>query len=304
VPRTRPWDVAECQGEPLYETVRTSTGRRHRQRRRALSNDSLNKHVAILARVLKDAQREGWIGHNTAADPERKLRAERPRRSFLEPEQVAALLEGAASLDHARSRLSWETVQRIRGSIEPAVRIASDLGLSDVLVGKVRRGELWTERAQRRERPLRAPIAVLVLAGLRIDELCGLRGRHLDFARKRILVTGELTKTDGGARAVEMSAALLEALESHRERWHYGPGECVFGTRGEGGRDHRRGLSHQPHGDEGPAQCRSATSDQRRPIAAAPVPEARAARPAAPKAAGERRASTRRRGRSRSRAQA
>jgi hypothetical protein len=67
--------AAERRGEPLYETVRTSTGRRHWQRRRALSNDSLNKHVAILARVLKDAQREGWIGHNPAADPERKLRA-------------------------------------------------------------------------------------------------------------------------------------------------------------------------------------------------------------------------------------
>jgi integrase len=240
--------AAERRGEARYEHVRDAGGRLRRIRRRPLSNDSINKQLVLLARVLKDAQREGWIGLNPAADPERKLRVARPRRSFLGPEQVAALLEAAAQLDEERRGLPWEAVERIRSSREPAVRLARELGVSDVLVGKIRRDTLWPERAQRRERPLQAPIAVLVLGGLRIDELCGLQGRHLEFARQRVVVDRGNTKTDAGARMIEMSPALVEILEAHRREWPYGPEQFVFGTRSgaRGSTDNVRGRVLAP----------------------------------------------------------
>lgn len=224
--------AATRRGRPLYETV-PSTERPRRLRRRPLSNGSINKQVDVLARVLKDAQKHGWIGANPATEPERRLIVQRPERSFLEPEQVAALLEGAAALERAHRGLNWAQVERIRSSDRSACALARELGVSDVLIGRVRRGEIWRDgpHRNRNDVPRHAPLAVLVLAGLRIDELCRLEGRHVDLARRRIVITRDITKTDAGVRTVEMSPTLHAALLEHRERRPHGPSDPVFGTR-------------------------------------------------------------------------
>ncbi len=128
--------------------------------------------------VLKEARRQGHISDNPADDYELRVRECRPDGSFLEVDQVGALLEAAAALEREHHGLTWADVERIRRSTDSAVSLARELGVSDVLIGKVRRGELWTEPRQRNRNDIpRLPvIATLVLAGLRIDELCGLRG--------------------------------------------------------------------------------------------------------------------------------
>lgn len=151
--------AAEARRRPVYETV---DGRR--QRRRPLSNASINKHLDVLVRVLKDAQRRGWIGANPAADSDRRLRVPRPERSFLEPEQVAALLEAAGAGEAEHAGLTWEAVDRIRSSDRSAVALARDLGASDVLVGKVPRGELWRDRPERNRNDVARPDAVRDIA--------------------------------------------------------------------------------------------------------------------------------------------
>lgn len=139
--------------------------------------------------MLKEAKKRRYIGENPAADGERKLSAQRKPRSFLEPEQIAALLEAAAELERASRGLTWEKVTYIRSSSKSGVALARELGVSDVLVSKVRRNHLWVERPEPRNRndiARRALLATLTHAGLRIDELCGLRGADMDFARRRI----------------------------------------------------------------------------------------------------------------------
>jgi len=72
-------------------------------------------------------------------------------------------------------------------------------------------------------------LAVLVLAGLRIDEALSLRWRQLDLPGARLWVWG--TKTDAADRTVDLLPLLREALAEHaasaRDR---GPDSLVFGT--------------------------------------------------------------------------
>lgn len=62
--------------------------------------------------------------------------------------------------------------------------------VSEALVRKIRRREIWQRRPERRRNDVpRVPlIATLMLAGLRISELVLLDGRHLNFARPSICV--------------------------------------------------------------------------------------------------------------------
>jgi hypothetical protein len=127
------------------------TGRRHERRKRGLSNSSIRKGLDAAERVLRDARKRGTIGEV----PELKAaapKAERPSRSFLEPEQIAAVLKAADAIEAEHRGLTWDDVRLIRSSEASAVALARELRVSDVLIGKVRRGELWTDRAEPRNR--------------------------------------------------------------------------------------------------------------------------------------------------------
>ena len=64
--------------------------------------------------------------------------------------------------------------------------------------------------------PRVAVLLTLVLTGLRIEELCGLDGRHVDLARGTLTVTDELTKGNtAGARTIPLLPALRERLTEH-----------------------------------------------------------------------------------------
>lgn len=75
-------------------------------------------------------------------------------------------------------------------------------------------------------RPL---LAVLVLAGLRIDEALRLRWRHVDLARGVLRVAG--TKTDAAERTVNLLPLLRDELASHSaSRGERDPAALVFAT--------------------------------------------------------------------------
>ncbi|MBA3407455.1 MAG: hypothetical protein H0U06_05240 [Solirubrobacterales bacterium] len=102
------------------------------------------------------------------------LKAERPQRSFLQPAQIAVVLEAVAQVEDDAGGLTWEKVRTIRASERSAVALARELEVSDVLVGKVRRGELWAGEPGPRNRndiPRVAPIKTLLLAG-RVSTSC------------------------------------------------------------------------------------------------------------------------------------
>jgi integrase len=216
-------EEAAAAGRPLTETYTDPrTGRDHVRRRWPLSNGSINKVLAAIRLVLKEAVRSRLIDHNPLADPDCFLRVGQPARSFLEAGEV---------LERKHRGLTWDDVLAIRRSDEPGVRLARRYGVSDTLIRKVRRREIWTRKAQRRRNdvPRAALLTTLVLAGIRISELCLLDGRHMDFARRTIHVPR--VKTDAAERSIPMVPRLYEVLLEHRAEFAYGPNDPVFGTR-------------------------------------------------------------------------
>jgi integrase len=66
---------------------------------RPLSNGSINKTIRLLAAILEQAVEYGHLPRNPAIGRKRLLREAKPSRSYLQPEQVAALLAAASELD-------------------------------------------------------------------------------------------------------------------------------------------------------------------------------------------------------------
>ncbi|HEX5375967.1 MAG TPA: site-specific integrase [Solirubrobacterales bacterium] len=66
---------------------------------RPLSNSSINKTIRLLAVVLEQAVEYGHLSRNPAKGRKRLLRESKPSRSYLQPDQVEALLKAAAKLD-------------------------------------------------------------------------------------------------------------------------------------------------------------------------------------------------------------
>jgi integrase len=161
--------------------------------------------------------------------PKRRL-----QRSFLHPHQVVAVLDAARLLEQRHRGLNWELVRYIRSSEKSAVALSKELLVSDVLIGKVRREEVWSgERGPRNRNDIarRAILGTLVLGGSRVKELCWFDGHHVDLPSRRLRVPRMGTKSDAGVRMVPMLPGLHELLVEHRADRPYGSGEPVFPTR-------------------------------------------------------------------------
>ena len=105
--------------------------------------------------------------------------------------------------------------------------LAREFGVSDTLIRKVRRGELWSGELGPRNRndvPRRVIVETLILAGPRISELCSLDGPHVDIAAGRLRIPRSATKTDAGERSIPIVPALEERLREHGKAYPGGPG--------------------------------------------------------------------------------
>ena len=225
---------ATAEGAPLMRTVSTRSGRSYQARRRAVSNGSIRKVLDTAERVLRDAKRRGVLVTEVPALKAAAPKSERPRRSFLEIEQIAAVLRAADLIEADHRGLTLESVELIRSSTRSALSLARELGVSDTLVRKVRRGELWNGEPEARNRndvPRRVIVETLVLAGPRISELCGLDGPYLDLAGGRVRIPRSATKTDAGERSIPIVPALHRRLGEHRKQYPSGPSEPAFPTR-------------------------------------------------------------------------
>jgi hypothetical protein len=120
---------AAAAGEPLMEQYRDPrTGRTHSRRRRGLSNSSINKVLAGVRQVLKEAVRRRFIDHNPLDDPDCFLRTEAPRRSFLELVQVEALIDAARLLDRDSGGSSGGMCGRSASRGSPRLGSPPDMG--------------------------------------------------------------------------------------------------------------------------------------------------------------------------------
>ncbi len=79
---------------------------------RPLSSSSINKTIRLLAAILEQAVEYGHLDRNPAAGRKRLLRESKPSRSYLQPDQVAALLVAAGKLDAEAQKRGADTGRR------------------------------------------------------------------------------------------------------------------------------------------------------------------------------------------------
>jgi integrase len=90
-------------------------------------------------------------------------------------------------------------------------------------------GELDREARSDRQVPRKAILATLTFAGLRIGELIELRWRDVDLAAGRLTVRA--SKTDAGARTIDLLPVLADELRAHKASAKpASPSERVFPT--------------------------------------------------------------------------
>jgi integrase len=204
---------AAAKGKPLTERVRhPRTGLLYDRKLRPLSNGSINKVLAGVERVMREARRRKLVDRVPDVR-EARVKAVTPARPYLQIEQSVRLVAAARELEQSHRGLSRADVKAIRESAAANTRLAKDYGVSDVLIGKIKRGEVLQAPKRRNDVPRVAIIKTLLLAGPRIDHLCALNRDHLDLAKRRLNLPDH--KTGGSARSVPLVPALHDALMNH-----------------------------------------------------------------------------------------
>ncbi len=138
------------------------------------------------------------------------------RERVATADEAAKLIEALPVSDSAGA-LSWESVTEIRASSQSAVALGRRFGVSDALVGKVRRGELYKTPDGRRSRETgdRAGWGLAFYTGMRRGEIGRAQWPHVLWEADEIIVVK--SKSDAGeGRRVPMVGPLKKIL---REEW-------------------------------------------------------------------------------------
>jgi integrase len=200
--------------------------RDHRGRRIVpLGPASIRKLLDALAAILDDAIEDGYIERNPARGRRLRVRVPKPPRTFLELDELQALIDAAAQQDAAaatprvapRGGESARNVASLLAQGKSQTAIAAELGLAKATVNYharrlgVQGPVAYTGRA--------FVVRVLGYSGVRNSELCDMRIRHVrlhDPGGARFNIPD--AKTESGIRVVEMSPDLAEAFVEHLER--------------------------------------------------------------------------------------
>ena len=183
----------------------------HNMPLRPLSNESINKILALLSRILDDAVERGYLRDNPARRV-RRLRHRAPRRPILEPHEVRAMLEAADRLDRRRSGVTDKGIEvaelRQQGLTYPEIADRLSISLSTAHHRYTR-----FEKAGDPVPFFRVWVRVLCAAGLRIDEACRARRCDVDLVAKHLRVHD--AKTDAGIRAVQLTPDTVADLRRY-----------------------------------------------------------------------------------------
>jgi integrase len=228
-------DEATARGEAEYESYADPrTGHERRRRARGLSRSSINKVVDGVERVLREAKRRKLIEH-VPDMREVRVKADRPRRPYLELHQGLGLIQAARTIEEKHRGLTATDVRAIRNSPAANVRLAKDYAVSDVLIGKIKRGELWEAPKRRNDVPRVVIVKTLLLAGPRVEHLCQLNREDLDLGKRRLNLPDH--KTGDSERSVPLVPSLYEALMNQYLDTEGGPQDPLFPNRNGGRQD-------------------------------------------------------------------
>jgi integrase len=197
---------------------------RHGRRQKPLGLASIKKLTETLATILDEAIEDEYIERNPARGRRMRIRAPKPPRTFLEMDELVALIDAAGEQDAtapvitlAPDTTPGTTRARVAEALARGQRpseIAAALGLSRATISfhVARLGITPAGEYQGR----RAVCGTLARSGVRASELCDLRIGHVRLhepggARFRI----PDAKTEAGVREVQMSPELVEEFVSH-----------------------------------------------------------------------------------------
>ena len=183
----------------------------HNMPLRPLSNESINKCLALLSRILDDAVERGYLRDNPARRV-RRLRHRAPRRPILEPHEVRAMFEAADRLDRRATGVTDKVLEvaelRAKGHSYPTIAKRLSIALSTAHYRQSR-----YEQAGDPIPFFRVWVRLLCATGLRIDEACRTRRCDVDVIAKRVRV-GQ-AKTDAGVRAVQLTPDTVADIERY-----------------------------------------------------------------------------------------
>ena len=204
-------------------------------------------YLAVIRHVYAYARRANL--RLVPSDPTREVAMPandgKVRERVATAEEAAKLIEALPAASSSRA-LSWDDVLVIRASGESAAALARRFEVSDALVGKVRRGELYKTPASRNavlggQRP--AGWALAFYTGMRRGEIGRSQWDHVFWEADEIMV--DASKSDAGeGRRVPMVGPLKKIL---REEWMRrgqpasGADRRAIGRSGESGRRARTG---------------------------------------------------------------
>ncbi len=191
--------------------------------RKPLSLRSIQMMMGLVAQILDDAVADKLRADNPARSKRLRVRVPKPDRTFLEIDQLVALLDAVGELEAAprstkRAKLTATQVGEIRarlarGETQYAVRL--EYGLSSGAMSMLANGK--TYRGDNGRVGWRALCAVLGYAGPRISEALDLKERDVrlhDPAASRLWIAD--SKTETGIRHVEVTPKLRDILLNHR----------------------------------------------------------------------------------------
>lgn len=196
-----------------------------RRRIRPLSQSTIRRLIDTLASILDEAVEDKHIDQNPARSKRMRLRVPRPKRSFLERDELAALLDAAAAQDQPlHPNVDF-------AAVGPTTRLVAHLLAQGKRPHQIARQLYITKpTVSYHLRQLRANVGrgyigrrviceILGRSGPRVSELCALRIGHLrlhDPAGAHFDIPD--SKTETGIREVQMTPALAEAVIDHIDR--------------------------------------------------------------------------------------
>ncbi|MFP5389540.1 MAG: tyrosine-type recombinase/integrase [Thermoleophilia bacterium] len=200
--------------------LREASGRR----RRPLGPSMIRKVLAALRSILEDAVEDGLLERNPAQGRRMRVAVPKPKRGYLEIDELAYLLDAAAEQDDPLAGVatppggaSAVAVVRLTAQGLRPRQVAERLELSrSTVTHHLRRLGVETGRGYAGRRVV---CELLGRAGLRVGELCEARvgDLRLDAEGTARLRIGE-SKTEAGRRLVELSPELTAAVLSHLDR--------------------------------------------------------------------------------------
>jgi integrase len=215
------------EAQELREAIKAGADiRDQRGRRRVpLSSASIRKLIDTLAAILDDAIEDGYIDRNPARGKRMRVRVPKPNRTFLEMDELACLLDAAATQEQplhpaetpAALGTTTALVAHLLAQGKRPQQIAKELGLAESTVSHhVARLNANVGRGYVGRRVI---CEILGRSGVRASELCDLRigeVRLHDPTGARFRIPD--AKTETGIREVQMSPDLVEAIVEHIER--------------------------------------------------------------------------------------